>query len=98
MGEIFKRPLPPTPFPFTGERLTSAVTGEIESEHLHRYLYAHELCRGRDVLDVACREGYGSALLAQVANSVLGVDIAQDIIVHARLPAAGRLSRRRKRK
>jgi SAM-dependent methyltransferase len=84
MGEIFRRPLPPAPLPFTGERLTTAVTGEIESEHLHRYLYARELCRGKDVLDVACGEGYGSALLSQVAKSVLGIDSAQDVIEHAR--------------
>jgi SAM-dependent methyltransferase len=83
MGEIFRRPLPPAPFPFTGERLTTAVTGEIESEHLHRYLYARELCRGKDVLDVACGEGYGSVLLSQVAKSVLAIDSAQDVIAHA---------------
>jgi SAM-dependent methyltransferase len=84
MGEIFPRPLPPSPFPFTGERLTSAVTGEIESEHWHRYSYARELCRGKDVVDVACGEGYGSALLAQVASSVFGIDSAEDVIEHAR--------------
>jgi ubiquinone/menaquinone biosynthesis C-methylase UbiE len=84
MGDIFRRPLPPAPFPFTGERLTTAVSGEIESEHLHRYLYARELCRGKDVLDIACGEGYGSALLSQVAKSVLGIDSALDIIEHAR--------------
>jgi SAM-dependent methyltransferase len=84
MDEIFRRPLPPVPFPFTGERLTTAVAGEIESEHLHRYLYARELCRGKDVLDVACGEGYGSALLSQVARSVLGIDSAQGVIEHAR--------------
>ena len=84
MGESFQRPLPPTAFPFTGERLTSAIAGEIESEHLHRYVYARELCRGKDVVDVACGEGYGSALLAQVARSVYGIDSAEDVIDHAR--------------
>jgi glycosyltransferase involved in cell wall biosynthesis/SAM-dependent methyltransferase len=60
---------------FTGERYTSGIHGEIEHEHLHRYLFALQLCTGRDVLDVASGEGYGSALLAQVARSVVGVDI-----------------------
>jgi SAM-dependent methyltransferase len=35
------------------------------------------------VLDVSCGEGYGSALLAGVATSVLGVDIAAEAIAHA---------------
>ena len=37
-----------------------------------------------NLLDVACGEGYGSALLCQVASSVLGIDSAQDAIEHAR--------------
>jgi hypothetical protein len=60
-SEIFDRPLPSAPLPFTGERLTSAIAGKTEIEHWHRYLYARELCRGKDVVDVACGEGYGSA-------------------------------------
>src|SRR5213079_65208 len=78
MGEIFSRPAPAVPLPFTGERLTSELTGQTEIEHLHRYLLAREFCRGKRVLDVASGEGYGAALLAQVAAAVTGVDIAQD--------------------
>jgi GT2 family glycosyltransferase/ubiquinone/menaquinone biosynthesis C-methylase UbiE len=55
--------------------MTSAVTGQTLVEHLHRYLLAREFCRNRDVLDAACGEGYGSALLAQVARSVVGIDV-----------------------
>jgi SAM-dependent methyltransferase len=84
MGEIFERPLPEFPLPFTGERLTSAIRGQIEIEHFHRYLYAREFCRQKNVLDVASGEGYGSALLAQVAASVTGVEIARDAVDHAR--------------
>src|SRR3546814_2694630 len=37
------------------------------------------------VLDAACGEGFGSALLARAgAHSVLGVDIADSAITHAR--------------
>ena len=36
------------------------------------------------LLDVACGEGYGSALLAQVADKVVGVDISADVIGHAK--------------
>ena len=61
--------------PFTGERYTTGLPGNIQNEHYHRYLFALRLCEGRDVLDVASGEGYGAALLAQVARSVVGVDV-----------------------
>src|SRR5271166_4681844 len=83
MGEIIQRPLPPTPLSFTGERLTSAYGGQTAIEHLHRYLMAREWCRGKDVLDVASGEGYGTALLAQVARKALGLEIARDAVEHA---------------
>lgn len=60
---------------FTGERLTSAIAGQVAVEHYHRYLLARDYCRGRDVLDVAAGEGYGTALLSQVARSATGVEI-----------------------
>jgi SAM-dependent methyltransferase len=74
MGEIFRREIAEHPEPFTGERLTTAITGQVQVEHYHRYLLARSLARGLDVLDVASGEGYGSALLAQVARSVVGVE------------------------
>ena len=74
MGEIFRREMAEHPEPFTGERLTTAIGGQIEIEHYHRYLFARALVPGLDVLDVASGEGYGSALLAQVARSVVGVE------------------------
>src|SRR5262245_8114591 len=83
MGEIFPRPRPPVAMPLTGERLTSALSGQTEMEHLHRYLLARQLCRGKDVIDVASGEGYGAALLAQVAASVTGIEIAADAVAHA---------------
>ncbi len=75
MGELIRREGAKKPLSFSGERLTSATTGQVEIEHYHRYLLAREFCRGRDVLDVAAGEGYGTALLAQVARSALGVEI-----------------------
>src|SRR5579872_725964 len=74
MGEIFRRETAEHPEPFTGERLTTAIGGQIQIEHYHRYLFARSLAHGLDVLDVASGEGYGSALLAQVARSVIGVE------------------------
>ncbi|KAA2212007.1 class I SAM-dependent methyltransferase [Teichococcus oryzae] len=83
MGEIFERTVPETPLEWTGERLTTAAGGQVEIEHLHRYFLARTLCRGRDVLDIACGEGYGSALMAQAARSVLGVDVSAEAVSHA---------------
>jgi len=64
--------------------MTGAVQGQIEIEHLHRYFLARDAARGLDVLDIACGEGYGSALLAQVARSVVGVDVSDEAIAFAR--------------
>jgi GT2 family glycosyltransferase/SAM-dependent methyltransferase len=70
--------------PFTGERYVPQIGGDIRLEHLHRYAAARELLRGKIVLDIACGEGYGSNLLATTAQSVIGVDISDKAIDHAR--------------
>ncbi|WP_341884218.1 glycoside hydrolase family 99-like domain-containing protein [Synechococcus sp. UW140] len=69
---------------FTGERFTPETHGNIELEHLHRYLQAAEIASGKVVLDIASGEGYGSAMLAQSAARVIGVDISIDAIKYAR--------------
>ncbi len=89
MGEIFTVERPAAVLEFTGERMTSDAHGQIEYEHLHRYCFARLFCRGKDVVDVAAGEGYGSALLAQVANRVTGVEMAADAVGHA-ISAYGR--------
>lgn len=70
--------------PFDGERFTPECVREIRYEHLARYAFALGLARGKRVLDAACGEGYGSAMLASAAASVLGVDVAPDAIAHAK--------------
>jgi GT2 family glycosyltransferase/glycosyltransferase involved in cell wall biosynthesis/SAM-dependent methyltransferase len=77
-------PVRPEGLPWTGERYLPEVHGNLELEHVHRYLFARELVGNRDVLDIASGEGYGAALLAEVARSVVGVDIAEEVITHAR--------------
>lgn len=69
---------------FTGERFIPELEGEIKYEHLHRYALAMEFAVGKSVLDIASGEGYGAALLAQVAQFVVGVDIDSETIEHAR--------------
>ena len=83
MGELFERVAAKKALAWTGERLTGDAGRQVEIEHLHRYLYARALCRGLDVLDVAAGEGYGSALLAQTARSVVGVELDQAAVMHA---------------
>jgi len=82
-----KRPEPsvaPDLSAFDGERFLTGIGGEIEAEHIHRYLFAAGLCVNKDVLDIACGEGYGSAMLARVASSMVGVDIDEPTIEYAR--------------
>ena len=72
------------PLSFTGERFIPGTRGEIWIEHWHRYHFARHWVSGRQVLDVACGEGYGSALLAREASHVTGVDVSAEAIAHAR--------------
>ncbi len=69
--------------PFTGERFLPECEGEIGYEHWHRYAFAAKLSQHRAVLDVACGEGYGAAMMAESATSVIGVDISADAVHHA---------------
>jgi SAM-dependent methyltransferase len=68
---------------FTGERFVTECQGEMVYEHWHRYLLAREYAHGKRVLDIPCGEGYGSHLLAGVADSVVGVDISNEAVAHA---------------
>jgi len=83
LGEIFHRIRPPHALAWTGERLVTDIGGAIEAEHFHRYFLARELCRGKCVLDVASGEGYGTALLAQTANYVVGIEVDRGSVEHA---------------
>jgi GT2 family glycosyltransferase/SAM-dependent methyltransferase len=69
---------------WTGERFIPGVEGDVAIEHLHRYHAASGVVRGLRVLDIACGEGYGSAILAAQAETVVGVDIAPEAVAHAR--------------
>jgi len=54
--------------------------------HQERYRFAAGFTKGKQVLDLACGVGYGTAILKQegAAASVHGVDIAAAAIEHAR--------------
>jgi SAM-dependent methyltransferase len=74
----------PSELEFTGERFTPECVREIAYEHWHRYAWVSRWAAGKRLLDVACGEGYGSALLAQSAAEVTGVDLSNTSIEHAR--------------
>jgi ubiquinone/menaquinone biosynthesis C-methylase UbiE len=69
--------------PWTGERYVPQLTGQIQLEHVHRYLLAREYAKDKDVLDIASGEGFGSAILANTARTVIGVDISAEAVRHA---------------
>ncbi len=73
----------PSDITFTGERFVPGCAGEIAYEHWHRYAFARQFAAGKRVLDAACGEGYGSALLGTVAVTVVGVDIDPSATAHA---------------
>ncbi|TMH59338.1 MAG: methyltransferase domain-containing protein [Betaproteobacteria bacterium] len=75
---------PPSAPEFTGERFLPSCNGEIAYEHWHRYAFARRFVGGKRVLDAACGEGYGTALLGTVASSVIGIDIDMATIDRAR--------------
>ena len=69
---------------FDGERFLPQLTApHIASEHWHRYLCARRQVTGCRVLDAACGEGYGSALLAEQAAEVVGLDRDAGVIAAA---------------
>ncbi|MGB0096359.1 MAG: class I SAM-dependent methyltransferase, partial [Solirubrobacteraceae bacterium] len=75
---------------WTGERCVPwAPDSQVVYEHLHRYLWAARLVDDRHVLDLASGEGFGAAILAQSAASVVGVDIDERTVEHAGLNYGG---------
>src|SRR2546429_2029737 len=75
---------------WTGERCVPWTPDvQVAYEHYHRYLWASTLVAGRRTLDVGSGEGFGAALLAEAAPSVLGIDIDPVTVEHSRLNYAG---------
>jgi 2-polyprenyl-3-methyl-5-hydroxy-6-metoxy-1,4-benzoquinol methylase len=75
------------PLSLTGERTLPDVPEENYwyRRHVAVYRWIADRCRGLDVVDMACGEGYGTALLAERAARVTGVDANPEAHEHARL-------------
>ncbi|HJR19392.1 MAG TPA: class I SAM-dependent methyltransferase [Actinomycetota bacterium] len=69
----------------TGERTLPGIPEENYwfQRHVVAYRHAADRIAGMNVLDAGCGEGYGSAMLAEHAASVVGVDLERDVIEHA---------------
>ncbi len=74
------------PLRLTGERTLPDIPDENYwfQRHLAAYKFLLPFARGKKVVDLGCGEGYGADLLATVASSVSGVDLAPEAIYHAR--------------
>lgn len=66
----------------TAERTdpTNPAEGPILARQLSAYQQALDLCIGRRVAEVGCGRGAGTALLAEVADSVIAVDYDTQVI------------------
>jgi SAM-dependent methyltransferase len=75
------------PLQLTGERTLPDVPEENYWFRRHLVVYEWIAARvgGRRVVDLACGEGYGSAVLARTAAAVVGVDANPEAFEHARL-------------
>ena len=75
------------PLELTGERTLPDVPAENYWFRRHEAVYEWiaARCEGLEVIDMACGEGYGSAMLARRARHVTGVDANPRAHEHARL-------------
>jgi len=72
---------------FTGERampLAPNMDQQVMREHWARYNYVAPIVEGKRILDVACGAGYGSNLLAETAQVVVGGDISHETITYCK--------------
>ena len=75
-----------SPLEHTGERMVPHASDPIIFwEHIDRHRFASSFTRGKNILDVACGEGYGSAALLRTgARTVIGIDVARETVEHDR--------------
>jgi SAM-dependent methyltransferase len=75
------------PLELTGERTLPDIPEENYwyRRHLAVYRWVAERCAGLRVVDMACGEGYGAAVLASSAAEVVGVDANPEAHEHASL-------------
>jgi SAM-dependent methyltransferase len=85
----------PSGYKWTGERILETdpvcANSPLLEEHVARYRFAAGLVKGKKVLDAACGTGYGSDLMIKEgAREVIGIDISEEAIQHARRMYSGK--------
>lgn len=75
-----------TELKLTGERTLPGIASENYwfTRHVVAYRFAREIVGDKSVIDVGCGEGYGPAILSARASWVTGVDVAPEVVEHAR--------------
>jgi 2-polyprenyl-3-methyl-5-hydroxy-6-metoxy-1,4-benzoquinol methylase len=64
----------------TAERVNPDFPDENFQNHLKVYKFVSQFAAGNDVFDCGCGTGYGTAHLAGIAKSIVGVDISQSAL------------------
>lgn len=69
---------------WSGERFLPGVSASIAYEHYTRYFFSKHFLEGKSVLDAPSGEGYGAWISASVAKDVVGIDISEESVNHAK--------------
>jgi SAM-dependent methyltransferase len=67
-----------------GERVNPDVPNSNFQNHFKVYRFMQQFAIQKDVIDIGCGTGYGTAHLAEVASSIIGIDISEPAIKWAR--------------
>ncbi len=76
--------MPDTDYQSVTELSGTEVTQEQVDRISHRYRWAGEFCKGKDVAEVACGTGQGLGYLGSLASTVAAGDLSQPIVDSAR--------------
>lgn len=67
-----------------GERVNPDFPDDNFENHFKVYRFIQQFAVRKDVIDVGCGTGYGTAHLAEVAKSIVGIDISESALRCAR--------------
>jgi ubiquinone/menaquinone biosynthesis C-methylase UbiE len=64
----------------TSERVFPEIPDRNFENHYKVYRFMRQFATDKDVIDVGCGTGYGTAHLAEVAKSIIGIDLSKSAI------------------